>query len=60
LRKSLYKGGGIGETEDTMNGIPVSENAIYTNSKGVTRSVKNRVMPWEDAETSELRGDDDI
>ena len=58
--RSRSRGGAIGETVNTMNGIPVSENALVTNSKGVTRSVKNRVMPLNDAETSELLGYDDI
>lgn len=54
------KGGGIGETVDTMNGIPVSANALVTNSKGVTRSVKNREQWWERVETGELPGDNDV
>ena len=54
------KGGGVGETVDTMNGIPVSNDAVVTNAKGVTRSVKNREMWWNRAETGELLGDDDI
>ena len=59
-RKRRVKGGGIGETVNTMDGIPVSENALVTNAKGVTRSVKNREMSWNRAETSELLGDNDI
>ena len=43
-----------------MNGIPVSNDAVVTNAKGVTRSVKNREMWWNRAETGELLGDDDI
>lgn len=52
--------GGIGETTGTIDGIPVSENALITNSKGMTRSVKNRISPLNDAETSEQMGDNDI
>jgi hypothetical protein len=43
-----------------MNGIPVSANALVTNSKGVTRSVKNREQWWERVETGELPGDNDV
>lgn len=59
-RKRRVKGGGIGETVNTMDGIPVNENALVTDAKGVTRSVKNREMWWNRAETSELLGNNDI
>jgi hypothetical protein len=59
-RRSRHRGGSIGETTGTIDGIPVSENALMTNSKGMTRSVKNRISPLNDAETSELMGDNDI
>lgn len=44
----------------TMDGTPVSEDALVTNSKGVTSYVKNRVMPWNNAETNHLLGDNDV
>jgi len=54
------RGGGIGETVGTMNGMPVSKEALVTNSRGVTRSVSEISPIMDVAETDALMGDDDV
>jgi hypothetical protein len=41
-------------------GVPVSVNALRTNSKGVTRSVADMTPILQNSETEGLLGDDDV
>lgn len=58
--KGRKKGGGIGNTVAEKEGVPVSVNALRTNSKGVTRSVADMTPILQNSETEGLLGDDDI
>lgn len=58
-RKSKKRGGAIGETVDTVEGIPVGKNVVVTDSKGVTRTLVKH-DPLLNTETAEARGDDDV
>lgn len=59
-RLSRKKGGAIGVTISTKNGIPVGKNALATTYSGKTYLVRNMPNRLLNAETSELLGDDDI
>lgn len=58
-RRRLKKGGAIGETVDTVEGIPVGKNVVVTDSRGVTRSLVDH-NPFTEADTAAAVGDDDV
>lgn len=56
--RSLKKrGGGIGETVATVEGIPVGKNVVITDAKGMSRSLKE-YQEMLNADTSKEFGDD--
>jgi len=55
--RNKKRGGAIGETVATVNGIPVGRNVVVTNEKGVTRSLEAH-NPMTNADTAGEFGDD--
>lgn len=51
---------GGNETIGTWNGIPYTKNALVTNSKGITKTIRNISYPLSNSETNELLGDIDV